>query len=191
MRRTKFDEEFTPQSAWLDLVNSQQWDGFGKLTDHLFEQRWVARFLRYWRVRPEKIGGTLPAVELNKIRSALRQATDKIASGEPLNRQDLHTLNSFLKTPSYAHLVAKGKRLRIELRPVRLNWAWIKSQIAGSFVESLLDHPNRIKVCANSGCRWAFYDATKGNIRRWCNDKRCGNRDRVRRARARQGRISR
>jgi predicted RNA-binding Zn ribbon-like protein len=186
MRRTKFDEKFTPQSTWLDLVNSQQWDGFGRLTDHLLEQGWVARFLRYWRVRPEKIVGTEPITELSEIRVALRQATEKIASGRGINRRDIHALNRFLKTPSYPHLVIKGKQVRIELRPVRLNWAWIKSQIAASFAESLLGHPNRIKICANSGCRWAFHDATKGNIRRWCNDRRCGNRDRVRRARARQ-----
>jgi predicted RNA-binding Zn ribbon-like protein len=44
--------------------------------------------------------------------------------------------------------------------------------------------PRRLKICPNRGCRWVFYDRTKGKTRVWCNDRTCGNRERVRRARA-------
>jgi len=46
----------------------------------------------------------------------------------------------------------------------------------------------RVKICRNADCRWVFYDTTKARSRRWCSDKVCGNRDRVRRARARAAR---
>lgn len=185
MREKRCDEEFTPQSPWLDLVNSQQWDGFGRLTDHLLEASWAARFLRYWKVHPEELARATPRAQLAELRDLLRQSTEKIASGKSLSRRNLHTLNAFLNAPSYLQLVTKGKQIRTEVRPVRRNWKWIKSQIAASFVDSLQGQSDRIKICRNPQCRWAFVDATKSNIRRWCNDRRCGNRDRVRRARAR------
>lgn len=185
MDKQRLDTEFTSQSSWLDLVNSQQWDGFGNRTDHLLEPKWVAKFLRYWKFHPEKLGRTTPSAELAELRTLLRESTEKTASGEFLSPQDLRLFNAFLNAPSYVQLVTRGKQIRTELRPVRLNWTWIKSQVAASFVDSFQRQPNRIKICKNTGCRWAFFDATKGNIRRWCNDRRCGNRDRVRRARAR------
>jgi predicted RNA-binding Zn ribbon-like protein len=67
---------------------------------------------------------------------------------------------------------------------VRENWRWIRAQIVLSFAESYIETPQRIKVCKNALCRWAFVDTTKSNIRCWCNDRRCGNRARVRRSRA-------
>lgn len=185
MRKRRFDSEFTPQSSWLDLVNSQQWDGFGRLTDHLLEPRWVARFLRYWKFHPEKLVRATPGAELAELRNLLRESTEKIASGESVRRRDLRNFNSFLKAPSYLQLVTRGKQICTQLTPLRLDWTWIKSQVAASFVDSFQGQPNRIKICGNPACRWAFFDTTKGNIRRWCKDSRCGNRDRVRRARAR------
>jgi predicted RNA-binding Zn ribbon-like protein len=33
----------------------------------------------------------------------------------------------------------------------------------------------RLKACANPGCRWAFYDASKNRSGRWCEMADCGN----------------
>lgn len=185
MQRQRFDDQFTSQSPWLDLVNSQQWDGFGRLTDHLLDASWAAGFLRQWKLHPERRTGTTPLAELAELRKLLRRSTEKIGSGKALRRLDLDTFNVFLKAPSYRQLVVRGREIRTEPRPLRHDWAWIRSQIAASFVDSFLGQSNRIKVCGNPQCRWAFLDTTKSNIRRWCNDRRCGNRDRVRRSRAR------
>lgn len=191
MRNGRFDEEFTPQSPWLDLVNSEHWDGFGRLTDHLLDARWVARFLRYWETAPGRLHGKAPRARLLELRKLLRRATETIASGGELERRDLRALNAVLKAPGYLRLVPRGREIRVERKPVRRDWAWVRSQIAESFVSSFLDEPGRIKVCGNPLCRWAFLDATKSNIRRWCRDRRCGNRDRVRRARARHRSVRR
>jgi hypothetical protein len=110
--------------------------------------------------------------------------TEKVAGRAPLGGREIRALNALLKAPSCLQLLPQGKLLRTELRPLCANWAWIRSQIAASFVDALLRNPNRIKTCRNAECRWAFYDVTKGNIRGWCNDRRCGNRERVRRSRA-------
>lgn len=34
----------------------------------------------------------------------------------------------------------------------------------------------RLKVCANDGCRWAFYDHSRARTARWCSMQLCGNR---------------
>jgi predicted RNA-binding Zn ribbon-like protein len=33
----------------------------------------------------------------------------------------------------------------------------------------------RLKVCARDSCRWAFYDASRNQVRRWCSMAGCGN----------------
>ena len=171
---------------WLDLVNSQHWDGFGKLTDHLRNPSWVRQFLGYWTVHPR---GGLPSTfsELGHLRSTLRQMAERIAAGHRASIREVRKLNAILKEPGYQQIVREGDKLRLELTPVRSDWAWLRSRIAESFGELVIrDQDNRIKICPDPGCRWVFFDLTRGNTRRWCNDRRCGNRDRVRRARARR-----
>jgi len=40
----------------------------------------------------------------------------------------------------------------------------------------------RLKACAEDGCRWAFYDASRNQSGRWCSMAVCGNRAKNRRA---------
>ena len=185
MKTQHIDDQFTPQLPWLDLVNSQQWDGFGQLTDHLLDAAWAAGFLDYWKVRQEKLGRATAYDQLTELRDLIRRWTEKMVSGKSTGQQDLRTLNTYLKAPAYLQLVKRKGQILSELRPVTRDWEWVRSRIASSFVESLLDRPDRLKICGNPLCQWAFVDKTKSNNRRWCNDRRCGNRDRVRRSRAR------
>ena len=55
-------------------------------------------------------------------------------------------------------------------------------------VSRLLTSPRlaRVHACAAEDCAWWFFDDTKNGSRRWCDMKICGNRDKVRRYRARQ-----
>jgi predicted RNA-binding Zn ribbon-like protein len=76
----------------------------------------------------------------------------------------------------------------------RLQWAygggdelerplWEIARAAARLVTS----PNlaRVRPCAAEDCGWWFLDETKNGSRRWCDMKLCGNRDKVRRFRAR------
>jgi predicted RNA-binding Zn ribbon-like protein len=45
---------------------------------------------------------------------------------------------------------------------------------------------DRLKVCADDGCRWAFYDQSRNRSRSWCNMASCGNRAKARSYRQRQ-----
>ena len=40
----------------------------------------------------------------------------------------------------------------------------------------------RLKVCARDTCRWAFYDASRNQVRRWCSMAGCGNAIKMQRA---------
>jgi predicted RNA-binding Zn ribbon-like protein len=40
----------------------------------------------------------------------------------------------------------------------------------------------RLKVCARDTCRWAFYDASRNQVRRWCSMAGCGNYVKMRRS---------
>jgi predicted RNA-binding Zn ribbon-like protein len=44
----------------------------------------------------------------------------------------------------------------------------------------------RLKACRNERCRWAFYDASKNGMGRWCNMDVCGTRHKMRRYRERK-----
>ncbi|MEU8248609.1 CGNR zinc finger domain-containing protein [Nonomuraea sp. NPDC048916] len=44
----------------------------------------------------------------------------------------------------------------------------------------------RLKVCAEHGCQWAFIDVSKNRSRSWCSMRLCGNRTKTRAYRARK-----
>lgn len=48
----------------------------------------------------------------------------------------------------------------------------------------------RLKVCRNGGCRWAFYDTSRGGTGKWCSMAVCGNRRKARAWRERQRQAS-
>ena len=84
--------------------------------------------------------------------------------------------------------------------PVRLDFddgdyrlASIRTDPVGQALGQLLDAVRqtgqegtwpRLKVCARDTCRWAFYDASRNQVRRWCSMAGCGNYVKMRRASA-------
>jgi hypothetical protein len=77
----------------------------------------------------------------------------------------------------------------VQLVSVHRDWDWQKAELLRSLAELLADNQqSRLKICHNPACRWVFVDRSHGNTRKWCSDLTCGNRDKVRRLRARQAR---
>jgi predicted RNA-binding Zn ribbon-like protein len=180
---------FGAASPWVDLANSEMWNGYGQLTDFLDDPQWIRDFLEFWRFR---LAPAEPAEirELRALRKLLREVVEKTSKGEAIEKADVEALNSWLKIPVYRQLVEDQNGLLFEWEAVEIGWPAALARIAASLAESLAHEPHeRLKLCANPGCLWVFVDRTKGNIRRWCNDATCGNRDRVRRLRAAQKRV--
>jgi len=78
----------------------------------------------------------------------------------------------------------------------RLTWEWIDP---GNNLDSILWPVSRaaaelligedigyVRQCASEDCSWLFLDKTKNHMRRWCDMKSCGNRDKARRYYQRQ-----
>ena len=49
---------------------------------------------------------------------------------------------------------------------------------------------SRLKACADSDCRWAFYDHSRNRSGRWCTMAVCGNQQKARSYRARRRRAA-
>ena len=175
---------FGVAAPWVDLANSKMWDGYGRLTDFLDDPQWISDFLEFWQFRVA-LPNPAEVAELGKLRKLLRHLVLKTSRGDALRAKDVEALNAWLKVPVFRQLVENQNGLHLECEAAQIGWPAAVSRIAASLAESLARDPhNRLKICANPGCLWVFVDRTKGNVRRWCNDATCGNRDRVRRSRA-------
>lgn len=171
---------------WFDLVNSEEWDTFGRRTEHFANPAWLPFFLRRWNFRKPP-GRSLPVARLRTLRGALREICQAAAEHRPIAAAPVRALNHALNVPGTRQLRERQNGFAVEFVSATAGWDWILAETARSFAEVLTaGEIARLKICRNPLCRWVFYDQTKGKTRCWCDDKICGNRDRVRRARARQ-----
>ena len=175
-------------APWMDLANSEEWDTFGRRTDHLNDPAWVPYFVRQWRLaKPSR--EPAPIARLKTLRAALRKSSEALFRDKPIPSPELRAFNAVLNLRGKQQLFQRQTGLRVEFVPDRPGWRWILAEVARSFVETVANGESaRIKICRNDDCRWIFYDQTKGKTRCWCSSKSCGNRERVRRARARDNR---
>ena len=156
----------------LDLLNTverQQTDApIELLTDPSAVTRWAAR---------AGVGGGEPgAGEVGRIRAlreALRAALTDGSSLEVLRAEWLDALAA-------ARLVVGGA-----------SWpdgpSAIRHRLAAAAFALLADPDSRARVrtCGGAGCGGTFLDTTRNGSRRYCSTDGCGNRERVRRHRAR------
>src|ERR1700730_7436699 len=181
-------ERFGSATPWLDLANSDLRDGFGAAKDLLHDPTWIRSFLNRWNFRAAK-REAVPMAQLRRLRSLLRSLMQETGGAAEMHSADVQELNAWLKVAVIPQLVKNQNGFALRLQAAQIGWPAILSAIAEYFSRTLIEgQAGRLKLCANEGCRWAFLDRTKGNIRRWCNDATCGNRDRVRRSRAAQKR---
>jgi len=175
-------------APWVDLVNSEEWDTYGKRTDWLDEPSWLPFFLRRWQFATLK-RKPFPAARFRALRSVVRQSCQALFEGGRLSAAGIRALNRTMNVAGKQALIQRQNGLKVEFIPASQGWDWILAKTALSFAELLAGgNSARVKICRNADCRWVFYDTTKARSRRWCSDKVCGNRDRVRRARARAAR---
>ncbi|WP_223695095.1 CGNR zinc finger domain-containing protein [Leifsonia poae] len=62
-----------------------------------------------------------------------------------------------------------------------------QAAVAASVILSIQGRLDRVKLCHADDCRWAFYDRSRNGSRNWCSMGVCGNRQKARAYRARQG----
>jgi predicted RNA-binding Zn ribbon-like protein len=107
-------------------------------------------------------------------------------AGDEVDDLAVDRLNEVLATGSVGvQFDASGFRL-VPTAPTAL--AQTFAALADAVRQSREDHTwQRLKVCARASCRWAFYDASRNQVRRWCSMAGCGNHVKMKRAYARRG----
>ena len=127
----------------------------------------------------------LPA--FRELRSLIHETGARLADAKPPTAGQLRALNRVLRDGLHYHqLRTTDDGARFTVGQVGDELAQARASIAGSLAHYLADHdPQRVRVCANDGCRWLFIDRSPAGRRRWCDMRTCGNRAKVARHRAR------
>ena len=188
----------------LDLINTVDWTSRGLEYEQLenFEQltRWAEgagvidqvtgrRFRRLGDAKPRAATAALTyAIE---ARTTLRELFHAIARGEPA-KSELARFNRL-------HIVAVA---RLEIAPAEgpgsgYRWRWRDEESdpralvwrvlwsAANLLRS--DEIRNVRVCDGKDCGWMYVDRSRNGLRRWCQMRTCGTREKTRRRRSDSG----
>jgi predicted RNA-binding Zn ribbon-like protein len=123
---------------------------------------------------------------IRRVRSALREVVDAVVEGRKPEPDAVHVVNATLEMRRPTRLELDGSALRIGHRHADTPVDDALAVIAEAIVEELATgRPERLRVCANDRCRWAFFDSSPTGRRRWCDMRSCGNQAKAARYRAR------
>src|SRR5215467_12697672 len=100
---------------WLDLLNSQEWDTFGHLTEHIDNPAWLRFFLRRWGfAKPQR---PFPAAEWTALRATLRSICERAGKTRSVSPADLRALNQALNVAGTLQLRENQNGLKLEFVP--------------------------------------------------------------------------
>lgn len=175
---------------FLDFANTLHFTD-GVPEDHAADGRSLRAWLRdrslvSTRTSAAAVDAEVPA--FHALRDLVRDVTAREAAGRRPTTAQLRRLNEVLREGTHYHELRfdrGGGRFTVGQVGGELPQA--RAAIAGSLAHFLADHePERLRVCANDGCRWVFVDRSPAGRRRWCDMRTCGNRAKVARHRARR-----
>jgi predicted RNA-binding Zn ribbon-like protein len=144
------------------------------------------RLLSQARRHPHQ--AALALTRARELREALHALMASFDAGREPAPSVLETISAFVAS-AYAHgrLVPHDGALQwvssADDEVDRVGWEIARA--AGRLVVS--HRLGRVRPCAAGDCGWWFVDDTKNRSRRWCDMKICGNREKIRRFRKRQG----
>lgn len=129
--------------------------------------------------------------DFRSLRELIHDITDRVATDEAPTATQLRRLNRILRDGLHYHqLRASEGGTSFTVGQIGDELDQARATIAGSLAHYLADHDvDRLRICADDGCRWRFIDRSRAARRRWCDMTTCGNRAKVarHRARAREG----
>ena len=118
-----------------------------------------------------------------RLRWAIWHAVDAAIDGRPLRRADVRAIEDAAAATPLAPRIAGGWHEPTARAAL--------STIARDAIDLLADPAQRARLrrCAADNCIVPFYDGSRPGRRRWCEDRRCGDRHRHRehRKRTRKG----
>lgn len=114
-----------------------------------------------------------------RLRDGLRALAEANAHGDEPDQQALDELNRLIGELGVRPRVAAADEVR--LTSDREGIAGALARLLGTVIEAMADGSwQRVKICGNDECRWAFWDASRNRSGRWCTMAVCGNRMKVR-----------
>jgi predicted RNA-binding Zn ribbon-like protein len=163
----------------LELLQSNRPGG----VDLIDDPDWLAGALARWGVGGEDV----PPAELKALRETMRALVEILDGGRLPTDAELVPFNEFIdRVPVRTRLERYGDGFVIDMEPLATGSERVLRELAGWFGSLLRADPWRLRLCANPDCRLPFYDESKSRTRLWHDNATCGNRERVRRFRARQ-----
>ena len=130
--------------------------------------------------------GDADLARIRRVRSALREVVDSVVEGRKPEPDAVYLVNATLEMRRPTRLELDGSALRIGHRHADTPVDDALALIAEAIIEELATgRPERLRVCANDRCRWAFFDSSPTGRRRWCDMRSCGNQAKAARYRAR------
>lgn len=172
------DGESKPAPGELRLVQA-----FVNTRDpyHDLEHLPDADSLRAWMRRAGLVESTVSALEEDfgsaiELRDALREllAPDNSEKSAECNSRDVEALNRL--TDSLPLKVGFGGDGRVRIaRPASSVRGALGVLLGIVLYAEASGTWSRLRSCANPGCRWVFYDASKNRVGSWCRMSACGN----------------
>jgi predicted RNA-binding Zn ribbon-like protein len=129
-----------------------------------------------------------------EARESIRALIGRNTGDEPLTDGELAPLEKFLAQAQPRLDLSADGRVRLGPDPNTLP----AQALADGLMELLLivrdaqadGTWDRLKLCGNPDCRWAFYDRSHSRRGAWCDMASCGNRVKNRNLRARRAQLS-
>lgn len=168
------------RNAAIELINSEHRHD-GQVHDSLDNAEWLERFRARWNIsRP------VSHRQFRQLRGLLRKITEQLAAEQEVSDLLLDGLNAALKPWSVQDRVVRSADGSFQRQSVPAGLMMPGTVVVRAFLKLLADGDwRRLKVCANSACRWVFYDESRNRVRIWCDSTLCGNVMKVRRFRER------
>lgn len=125
-------------------------------------------------------------VRVVELREAIRDMIEGRSHGAPPASAVRRLNRAAIDLPLRLRATVDGIGL-VAARPTGL--AVALGQIVGVLAQAAADESlDRLKVCSNDVCRWAYWDSSRNRSGRWCTMAVCGNRIKGRAFRGRSSR---
>lgn len=176
---------FDSGSVALDLCYTGAWGAADGQLDEVSEIIGDPAALTAW------LGNRVPTSPANErdlgdartLRDAIARIARSRDAGYEAPGSDIDILNLYAATPDVPARLAGGARQAGRTEP---RAAQVLASIARDGVALFSGHTEgRLRHCAAEDCTLIYLDSSRAGSRRWCSMQRCGNRDKVRRHRAR------
>jgi predicted RNA-binding Zn ribbon-like protein len=179
------DEQWGPAPGELELirrfVNSLDKDD---AIEELSSPSALADWLETHDIDPGPRLGEKDLTRAIRFREALR-ALLLANHGEPLPADAASTLEA---AAGHARVeLGVDSEGKVSIKPVEPGIDGLVAKVLGIAREAQIAGTwQRLKVCPDATCSWAFYDKSRNSSRTWCSMGVCGNRAKTRRYRRRR-----